>query len=233
MVAKLFSIVLFFSFITLGCQSKSSQNGQNNAVSVQNRVDSVVLAKPAQLLCADILKKPSDNDDASVALDSIQLGDKHLLFLLRDSTFYVYQQKANQCELVFETHIDEDPNSWPDGDKIKLEDIDGDNQKDVFVRVYREKNYYKYCVFRIITGNDKITISKIKRLEELLNIEYDKESGLIRSNWGQKGLELDEFYKLSKDGILTFVKGTRSVMTIDKDGESDVKDTKYTTKEGW
>jgi hypothetical protein len=229
MATKLFSIVLVFCCIGAGCQSKSSPNAPNNA---QNATDSVVLTKSvgdnAVSVCAEVLNKPSEDAENPNYTDSLQLGNKHLYFLTRDSTFYVYQQTANQCTLIFETHIDIEDNSWLNGVKIKLEDVDGDNQKELFVRIFREKNYYKYWVFRILEEKDKVVFKKINRFEELLNVKFDKQSGLIRSNWGQKGLEIDEFYKLSKGDVLTFVKGTRSVTKGD-----DVKDTEYTTKEGW
>ncbi len=235
MIAKIFSYILIAC--TVCCIACSTKNNQNNAANAQNGTDSLALTKsieqPSASLCTDVLKQPSNNEEGKFASDSLQLGDKRLFFIKKDSIFQVYQQNAHQCNLIFETVVAEDPDSWPDGEKIKLEDINGDNQKDVFVRTFREKNYYNFCVFRIVEENGKIEFKKIKRIEELLNVRFDKKSGLIRSLWGQKGLEIDEYFKLTKDDKLTFVKGIKSVIKIDDKGETDVTDTPYTTKEGW
>jgi hypothetical protein len=220
MLKKVIILLLIISILQQNCASQSSNTQTKKAVLEQQKT-----ASQSTVFCKDILTKPSKMEQLTYS-DTVTYGNKLLLLVTQDSTFSVYDKNGNDCNLVFTTRIDNtNLYSYTDGSKVFARDIDGDGQKEVGFMV--EKNQYaKYRIFRIVREKSGIKFKQIKRLEELEKPEFDEETGLIRSHtYGRGGYEVDEYYKLSKEDILTFVKGFKV--------GSNGSETTYTTKEGW
>jgi hypothetical protein len=103
--------------------------------------------------------------------------------------------------------------------------MDGDNQKEILVTVGINGGHSKFSVDKLIFVNYHIALKKIENFEKLVNPEYDPTTDMIRSHWYERNdYELDEYYQISKNNALVFVKDIES-----KNG----KERRYLTKEDW
>lgn len=176
--------------------------------------------------CSDILPRKGVDYIRKIYFDTMTFDNMPLLCVTRDSNFLIYSQKNSSCTLIFKIPIDStDLYKYTDGSPLFLQDIDDDNQKEVFVTIYRNKGNSTFRVYRLIHNDGQMALVKIMKLEEVINPEYDKSTRLIRSHWYDKdNYEVDEYYKITQDDRLVFVKGFK---------HSNGKDEHYTTKQGW
>lgn len=236
-ISNIMSNKFFFllGFIAVLAQSCDTNPVQTNGLSQTPKTDSVVNKtiaqtenKTAEVLfpCSDVLPKKGVDYIQKIYSRSMKFDSSQLLFVTRDSALSVYRQKDKDCGLLVKIPIDStDLYSYRDGSPLYLQDLDGDNQKEVLVSVAVNGNSFKFRVYRLTKDKDKISLKKIKRCEELVNPEYDKTTGMVRTHWYEKGdYELDEYYKISKDDVLEFVKGFERSNGVEK---------KYTTKAKW
>ena len=219
-------IVLFGS-----CDSNLSQSNQADknigtaAVSTKGAVFQST-TDTSLLPLDDILPKDGVEHIQKTYFDTLTYNNKLLLFATRDSALTVYEKRDLSCVFLLKIPIDStDLYTYTDGSPVFLQDMDGDNQKEVLVTVYKNGNYSKHRVYRLVTSNGLIGLKKLGRFEDLINPEFDPQTSMVRSHWlDRNDYELDEFYTLSKDDSLVFVKGLER-----KNG----KVSKYTRKTGW
>lgn len=200
---------------------------KKDTISAQNTANQETkMDETPVILCADVLKNKGAKDDQIIYSATMSIDSVRLLFVTRDSALSVYRQKDNNCSLVNKVPIDSCAlYSYTSGSPLYLKDMDGDGRKEVLVTVEKKGGHSNYRVFKVAQENTRIVLKKIRRFEELINPQYDAATGLVRVHWSDKGnYELDEYYKISKDDTLVFVKG----MELKND-----KETKYTTKAGW
>jgi hypothetical protein len=232
MFNKFLFLTILIALCVQSCTSNSKSTPTNGQSSVETTSNKTVVAQaqteapPQYFPCATMLKSANPNNLQKIYSDTLTFDNKRLLFVTRDSALHVFQQKDQNCTLLLKIPIDStDLYSYQDGSPLVLTDIDGDGQKDVFVTIEKNKGHSQFRVYRLAKENEHLVLKKIRRFEALVNPEFDKTTGLVRSHWYDRDdYEMDESYRISKDGVLTFVKGFES-----KRG----KEKRYETKAGW
>ena len=230
MLNKLVFFALFFCFLIQSCDSSAPK--QASAEGVGLKTDTVRNTNSSQkssttlLPCNDILPRKGVDDMQKIYSDTMTFDQSKLLFVTRDSALSVFRQKNNDCALLVKILIDStDLYAYQDGSPLFLMDLDGDNQKEVLVTVAKKGNHPNFRAYKLGKENGQIVLKKIRRFEELTNPKFDASTGLVRAHWSDKGdYELDEFYKISSDNALVFVKGFE---------RSNGKELRYTTKASW
>ncbi|MBL7814824.1 MAG: hypothetical protein JNL70_07435 [Saprospiraceae bacterium] len=230
MFKKLVFPALFMAFLGQNCDSKP-QNAANSEPTSQTdslppsdirHTEGVQNAQP----CDAILTPNSPADLQKIYSDTLAFAQQSLLFVTRDSALSVFKKAENRCSLLLKIPIDNtDLYGYTDGSPLFLSDIDGDKQKEVFVTVEKNGGHSKFRIYRLMTEGGDIRLKKIEKMDELINPEYDIATGMIRSHWYERGdFEQDEYYRISKNDVLQFVKG------LERRGD---KEKTYTTKQGW
>ncbi len=230
---KFIFLLLCLGFVTQSCRNgpKTDNHAMGETVtdtaSTQN-VDNEEGKRPdlSAMSCSYLLKRDTTKNFQNIYADTMTVFNTPLLFVTRDSAMSVYVQSQTDCTFLLKIPIDScDLYSYSDGSLLVLKDMDGDKQKEVMVTVYRNKGHYSFRVYRLVKENEQIVLKKMPRFEELINPEYDAHTGTVRTHWYESGdYELDEYYKISKDHALIFVKG------MERKGNA-VKS--YTTKDKW
>ena len=230
MLNKLVFFTLFFCFLIQSCDSSSPKQASVEGVGL--KTDTVGNTNSSQkgsttlLPCSDVLTRKGIDDIQKIYSDTMTFDQSKLLFVTRDSALSVFRQKDNNCVLLVKMLIDStDLYAYRDGSPLLLMDLDGDNQKEVLVTVAKKGNHPNFRAYKMGKENGEIVLKKIRRFEELTNPKFDAATGLVRAHWSDKGdYELDEFYKISSDNALVFVKGFE---------RSNGKELRYTTKASW
>ena len=226
---KLVFFALSFCFLIQSCDSSPKQTSAEGlglkTDTVRNTNSSQKRSSPLSP-CSDVLRRKGVDDMQKIYSDTMTFDQSKLLFVTRDSALSVFRQKDNNCVLLVKMLIDStDLYAYRDGSPLLLMDLDGDNQKEVLVTVAKKGNHPNFRAYKLGKENGEIVLKKIRRFEELTNPKFDAATGMVRAHWSDKGdYELDEFYKISSDNALVFVKGFER----NKDKES-----RYTTKANW
>ena len=213
------------------CDSSPSQTGQieknskTDTISIQGAVFQST-THTVVIPLSKILPKKGVDYIPKIYFDTLMYDNKRLLFTTRDSALTVYQQMDTTGTFLLKIPIDStDLYTYTDGSPLFLKDMDGDNQKEVLVTVDKNGNHLKFRVYRLVKNNTLIGLKKISRFDDLINPEFDPTSGMVRTHWFDRDdYELDEFYKISKDDALVFVKGLE---------RQKGKVRKYEKKAGW
>ena len=229
---RIFIFSVLIAFLVQSCDTNPSQTNvasktlKADSIGNQTVVQEATKTETVVFPCSDILPQKGVDYVQKIYSRSMMFDSSQLLFVTRDSALTVYRQKDKDCGLLIKIPIDStDLYSYRDGSPLYLQDLDGDNQKEVLVSVAVNGNNFKFRVYRLMKDKGKISLTKIRRCEELVNPEYDKATGMVRTHWFEKGnYELDEYYKISPENSLVFVKGFER----SKGGEKN-----YTTKTGW
>ena len=215
------STIIFFSiwlcFIFQNCDSPTNLNQSNDA---GKKVGSTTLP------CDDVLKNSNSDNLQKIYFDTVAYANNALLFVTRDSALSVYNQSEKDCSLLLKIPIDStDLYTYRDGSPLFLKDLDGDKQKEVLITVQKNGGNSNFRVYKLDKQNGQISLKKIQNFEKIINPELDSLTGLVRSHWYEKGdYELDEYYQISKENQLIFIKGFE---------RSNGKDKRYEAKEGW
>jgi hypothetical protein len=220
-------IALLLCILGLGCDSRTPSRPPNKTDLAQNPEGAVQNMGSVSILpCEAVLKDKDTNDLQKIYWDTMLFNTNALLFVTRDSTLFVYQQADKNCSLLLKQPIDStDLYTYRDGSPLLLKDMDGDNQKEVLVTVGINGGHSKFRVYKLIFKHNHIGLNKIAKFEKLINPEFDLTTGMVRSHWYDRNdYELDEYYQISKDNALIFVKGFES-----KKG----KEQRYLTKKNW
>jgi hypothetical protein len=209
---------IWFCLIIQGCNSPTNSNQSNDMG--KKEVSSI------KMLCDDVLKNDSINNLQKIYFDTLVYANNALLFVTRDSALLVYSQHEKDCTLLFKLPIDStDLYTYRDGSPLFLKDLDGDKQKEVLVTVQKNGGNSNFRVYKLDRENGQVSLKKIQNFEKIINPELDSLTGLVRSHWYEKGdYELDEYYQISKENQLIFIKGFE---------RSNGKDKRYEAKEGW
>lgn len=233
MIQKFIFLLLSLGFVTQSCNN--NQNTTNNAsnktnadsASVQN-LDNEVGKRPdlSGLPCVYLVKRDTTKTFQNIYADTMTVFNTPLLFVTRDSALLVFAQSQMDCTFLLKIPIDStDLYTYTDGSPVFLEDMNGDNQKEVLVTVSKNKGHYSFRVYRLVKENDRIVLKKMPRFEELINPEFNAKTNMIRVHWFESdNYELDESYTISKDDALIFVKG------MERKGD---KVRTYATKDKW
>lgn len=227
----MFFSIIFYSIFQNACYWFSG-NAENNTtgnkkieISQSNGKLSIRDTFP-NILCRDLVQEAKNNDNAHC--DSTIYKNQSLLFIVRDSFFYAYKNSDKGCQLAFKSIIEYDFNGailvQNDKNALMLYDIDGDGQLEIFLAVSKGLRFYYFMVYKLDIKENEIVFNPIKRINEIVNPIYDKETGLIYSHLNERDYECEEYYKLDKNNNLIFIRGKE---TTDK-GEKE-----YTQKTGW
>ena len=231
-----------FIFLLMGCcvlsQSCNSPANQTSntegdrglkmdSVSIQNAVHQEGNGRDLPFVaCADVLENKDSKHISYIFSDTLTVFNTQLFFVTRDLTLSVYTQKDKNCTFLLKIPIDSTVlNPYTEGCPLFLKDMDGDHQKEVLVTVEKNGGHAHFRVYRLVQENGQIVLRKIRRFEELINPEYDTATGMVRAHWYDRDdYELDDYFKISNDNTLVFVKGMER-----RNGNPKT----YTTKYGW
>jgi hypothetical protein len=214
------TIIFFSIWLCLLFQSCDSPTNLNQSNDAGKKVGSTTLP------CDDVLKNSNSNNLQKIYFDTVAYANNALLFVTRDSALSVYNRNEKDCSLLLKIPIDStDLYTYRDGSPLFLKDMDGDKQKEVLVTVQKNGGNSNFRVYKLAKENGQISLKKIQNFEKIINPELDSLTGLVRSHWYEKGdYEMDEYYQISKENQLIFIKGFE---------RSNGKDKRYEAKEGW
>jgi hypothetical protein len=229
---------LFFAFFVcllgLQCSSPTSPNAvkvldkaiATDTASSQGVANSVKKEGTLPLVSCETVLKNKAGDLQEIYADTLHYGNQTLLFVTRDSALLMYNQKGTECAFLLKVPIDStDLYGYTGGSPLFLQDMDGDNQKEVMITVEKINGHDQFRVYRLVEHQGQIGLKKIQKFEQLIDPRYDGTTGLVRSHWYDRDdYELDEYYRLSKDDALVFVKGYELKKGVEK---------RYLTKKGW
>jgi hypothetical protein len=214
------TIIFFSIWLCLLFQSCDSPTNLNQSNDTGKKVGSTTLP------CDDVLKNSNSNNLQKIYFDTVAYANNELLFVTRDSALSVYNRNEKDCSLLLKIPIDStDLYTYRDGSPLFLKDLDGDKQKEVLVTVQKNGGNSNFRVYKLDKQSGQLSLKKIQNFEKIINPELDSLTGLVRSHWYEKGdYELDEYYQISKENQLIFIKGFE---------RSNGKDKRYEAKEGW